>query len=1030
MRKITEFSVNYPVTVVMLVAAVLLLGLISFQRLGIDLFPDLNNPRLYIEIKAGERPPEEMETQYVEAIESQAIRQKKVIQVSSRVTLGTAQITVEYAWDMDMDEAFLDLQKTMTALSQNSDLEEMTISQHDPNADPVMLIAVTHREIMDPDDLRRTAENYIRNELIRIEGIADVELSGQLEKEVVIDVDSYRLQAHGLTPDDISAQIQNMNRSVSGGSIVDMGVRYVIKGVSQFESLDDIKKIIVAYMEQSEKTAGTSQLSWNRVPLYLEDIAEVRFDLKEPENIVRLNGARCLGLSIYKETQFNTVNAVGDLIEALQEIKKALPGYEFTIIHNQGEFIQEAIDEVKQSALYGILLAVAMLFIFLRRLGTTLIISFSIPVSIVATFNLMYFNGLSLNIMTLGGLALGAGMLVDNAIVVMENIFRHLESGASIREAAIEGTAQVGGAITASTATTLVVFLPIVYLHSTSGALFKDQAWTVAFSLLSSLVVALLVIPMLSSRFLAAGSGRKKQKSIRFRGYDSVLERALKNRWGVVLSAAALVGITILILPHIGSEFIPKADTGSICAEIKLKPGTNLLRTESSVQGIESLIRSLAGEQIQTLYSRVGPSQGLSADESSIFEDENTAEITVILKPDRANETEEVISLLSTRLAAIPDMEVQVSREETALQTLVGTETAPIIVEVKGEDLDQIESLTGQIKRKMTELNGVLNIRTSFEEGAPEVEVSVDRLQAGLYSIGVSSISSQLQDQLAGVEAGEWQTRGELMDITLRLPDVALHELEILRLRAGSQEVLLGELADLQIGQSPREIHRRNQTRIGRVTAQIESGVPFDHVVGEIEGVISTIDFPDKYSAQVTGEEEKRRQSFASLRFALLLSIILVYMVLASQFESLMLPFVILLTIPLAGVGAVWIFLVLGRTLNIMALIGIIMLGGIAVNNSIILLDTINQLRRSGVPRRKAILAASQQRIRPIVMTSLTTILALFPLTLGFGEGSALRSPMALAVIGGLFTSTAMTLVVIPCLYSLLDQGVEKLKRT
>ncbi len=1023
MRKLTQFSVDYPVTILMLVLAVLLLGYISFSRLGIDLFPDLNNPRIFVELKSGERPPEEIEKQFVDRIEALAIRQRKAVEVSSISRAGSAQITVEYAWDTDMDEAFLDLQKTLTSFAQNSDIDELEITQHDPNAAPVMLVGLSHSSIDDMDEIRKVAEDYIRNELIRLEGIADVELSGQEEKEVVIETDSYMLDAYELTPDIIAGQIQKYNRNVSGGSVVEMGLQYVIKGVGVFQSLEDIGDLVIAYKQPDDQLSDTQDSSTSeRVPVFLRDVATIEFRNKDPENIVRINGKRCIGLSIYKETKFNTIKAVNDLQETLRDIRKALPGYEFTIIQNQGDFIRRSIVEVEQTALIGIILAVIVLYVFLRRVGTTAIISVAIPISVVATFNLMYFNGLTLNIMTLGGLALGAGMLVDNAIVVMENIYRHLESGLSIKEASVQGTAQVGGAITASTVTTIVVFLPIVYLHGASGELFKDQAWTVAFSLLSSLAVAIMVIPMLSTRFLKKPAAQRQPRSVQFRWYAAFLSRILEKRVVVILCSGVLVASAMLLIPVVGSEFIPKTDSGEFSIELKLPEGTTLHRTERTVDNVENIVRAVVGSSLETLYSQIGPSTSLSGDEDAIFEGENTAVIKVILKQAHRLSSGKLIAILGGALADIPDLEVQFIQEQTALQATLGTDATPVVVEIMGEELDQIEALTEQVKQSMMGIDELFNIGTSFEEGTPEVEVVIDRLQAGLHNIGVESITNQIRDQLMGKDAGQWDRGGELKDVTLRLPEVDFRQFKDITLRSGDDRIRLDEIARIRTVHAPREIFRRNQTRIGKVTSHLQKGRPFDHVVRSIERELEQIDFPPSYKAQITGEEQRRRDSFRNLTFALLLSIVLVYMVLASQFESLVHPFTILLTIPLAGVGAILIFFLLGRSLNIMAYIGIIMLAGIAVNDSIILVDAINQLKREGLSRREAIIQAGQLRIRPIIMTSLTTILALFPLTLGFGEGAALRSPMALAVIGGLVTSTLLTLVVIPCVYSVLDQ--------
>jgi len=1023
MKRLTQFSVNYPITIMMLVLAVILLGYISFSKLGIDLFPDLNNPRIFVELKVGERPPEEIEQQFVESIESLAIRQKKVIQVASVTRVGSAQITVEYSWNADMDEAFLDLQKTLTTFSQNSEIDELIITQHDPNAAPVMLLGLSHPQIEDMDELRRIAENYLRNELIRLEGIAEVQLLGQEEKEVVIETNDYLMEAYNLTPSIIAARIRNYNRNASGGSIVEMGRKYIIKGVGEFQSIDEIGNVIVSYT-QPQTLAGTAQpgQSIERVPVYLKNVAKLAFKNKDPENIVRIDQQRCMGLAIYKETKFNTVKAVNDLLEALADLRNALPGYELTVIQNQGEFITTAIDEVKQTALIGIILAVIVLYIFLRRIGVTAIISVAIPISVIATFNLMFFKGLSLNIMTLGGLALGAGMLVDNAIVVMENIFRNLESGLSLKEASIQGTAQVGGAIIASTITTIIVFLPIVYLHGSAGELFKDQAWTVAFSLVASLFVAILVIPMLSTRLLKSSPDRLQHRSIKFNRYGSFLSNILDKKWLVISSGVLLVVISILLIPVVGSEFVPRTDLNEFSVELKLPEGTELRRTEQAVDNIEIITREILGNDLHTIYSKIGPATELTGDESSIFEDENTATIKVILNPDHKIPSQEFISRLSSALADIPELETQFVQEQTALQTTLGTESAPIVVEVTGEALEVLQNLTEQVKQQLLSMNELFNFETSFDEGRPEVDIVLDRVKAGIYNVSIDNISSQLQDHLMGREAGQWESDGELQDITIRLPDIGISQLEDLTINSGDQKIRLDELANIRISTAPREINRKNQARIGKVTAHLRSNRPFDHVVREIESKVDRIDFPPDYQYQVTGEEQKRKDAFQNLKFALILSIILVYMVLASKFESLVHPFTILLTIPLAAVGAILIFFILGKSLNIMAYIGIIMLAGIAVNDSIILVDAIIQLKREGLSRREAIIEAGQRRIRPIIMTSMTTILALLPLTFGFGEGAALRSPMALAVIGGLITSTLLTLIMIPCVYSVLDQ--------
>ena len=1029
MKKITQFSVNYPVTVSMIALAIILLGWISLRKLSVDLLPEMNAPRIFVEIKAGERPPEEIEKQYIENIESLSIRQKGVTQVSSICMVGSARITVEYAWGRDMDEAFLDLQKALTTFNQNSDIDEFTITQHDPNASPVMIIGMLHPEISDMDELRKVGENYIRNELIRLEGIADVSLTGTEEKEVLIETDQYRLGAFGLTAGQIVQQIQDMNRNVSGGSVVEMGKKYIIKGASLLENVHDLENLVISYKQinPGQNTQTANAIS-NKVPVFLKDVAKVSFVNKDPQNIVRINGVRCIGLSIFKETGFNTVKAVNDLNEAMGSIKKALPGYEFIIVQNQGKFIQDSINEVEQTALIGALMAVFVLFIFLRRIKVTAIISFAIPLSVIATFNLMYFNGLSLNIMTLGGLALGAGMLVDNAIVVVENIFRNLESGLSVKEAAIKGTAEVGGAIVASTLTTIVVFLPIVYLHGASGALFKDQAWTVAFSLLASLFVAILMIPMLFNFAYGKKSKQKNIKSVRIRWYGGLLSKILNFRYLVILFAIIILTVTVYVFPYVGNEYLPKSGTNEFSIGLQLKEGTQLQRTSETVRTIESMLDEVLGDKVEIVYSQIGPTSGTGS-EKNVFQNENTASIKVHLQNEGIGQSEEIISTIGELLGRIPDAEISITRDQTALQSTMGTDDAPLVVEVKGEDLQVLDEVTAEIKKRMQQIPYLLNVKTSIEKGAPEIDVVIDRYKAGIYGLTAESITSQLKDLLMGKNAGKYEKDGEMNDITVKLPELSLYEFNTIKLKSGDKEVPLYEVANIKNSVSPKQLHRRNQNRIGKVTADIRGSVAFDKVIDNLHETLGLIDYPQGYQIDIVGEEQKRQDAMSNLSFALLLSVILVYMVMASQFESLIHPFTILLTIPLAGVGAVWAFFILGLPLNIMAYIGIIMLAGIAVNDSIILVDAINQFKAAGKSLRESIISAGENRIRPIVMTSITTILALLPLTIGFGQSAALRSPMAIAVIAGLITSTLLTLVVIPCVYYVFDSFISKVKK-
>ena len=1018
MRNILRFALKNPVTISMIVFAILLLGKISYDRLSVDLLPDMNSPRLFVEFEAGERPPEEIEKMFVESMESMAIRQSDVVQVSSSIRAGSARLTVEYVQNKDMDEAFLDLQKAIAQFSQNPDIESINITQHDPNTAPVMLIAMSHNSITDMAELRKMADSYIRNELIRLEGIAEVALSGEEVPVLTIETDPYLLNAFGITMEEIASRIETNNQSISGGRVSELGLQYLVKSSSLFTSESDFENLIVSYKPTEAVASGAAlSSSAESAPLFLREVATVKFENARPDNITRINGERCIGLSVYKETNFNTVKAVDLITAQLAVIEQALPGYNFKVIGNQGTFIKQAIGEVINSAFFGMMLAVLVLFFFLRRVGTTLIVSVSIPISIIATFTMMYFNGLTLNVMTLSGLALGAGMLIDNAIVVIESIFRNREQGSERKDSIISGTTEVSGAVIASTLTTIVVFIPIVYMHGASGELFKDLAWTVTFSLLSSLFVALLVIPMLYDKLTGRKDSNTETKAVQFKGYSKQLRGLLNHRWWVIGASSAILLVSILLIPFIGTEFMPRMGGKDFTISVKLPEGTRLERTDAVVNNLEYLLHTISEDSLATIYTHIGK----GSSDNEIFEGEHTAMMKVILSKQSMVSPEQVIALLVDATNNIEGLELSFKQDENSLGEFLGDDEAPIVVEVKGEDLEEIAFLTEDVLSRMELVEGIYNVKSSMADGAPELNVYIDRTIAGINNISVSTVIQQIGQQLQGREVGKMDYRGDMRDIVIKLPEIGTSELGDLVITSGNQEFRLSEIASITRSQAPKEIFRRNQSRINKIVSNIHADWSLDKVAQEIRAAVTDIELSTNYSITVTGEEERRKESMESLLFALLLSVVLVYMVLASQYESLLHPFTILLTIPFGLVGAVMIFLITGTTLNIMGAMGIIMLAGIAINNSILLVGRINQLKVS-MDLTEAIVQAGQQRIRPIIMTSLTTILVLLPMTFSFGEGAAMRSSMAVAVIGGLVTSTLMSLVVIPCVYYVFEQ--------
>lgn len=1038
MKKIVSLAVSYPISILMMVLAIILLGTISFDRLGIELFPNLKNPTLFVELKVGIRPPSEVEKQFIENIESVAIRQNGAVEVSSISQTGYGRVTVRYDWGKDMDEAFLDLQKSLSSFSLDEEIDEFVISQFDPNATPIMILDIFNPNSNDFEALRKVAENNFRNELIRLPGIAEVRLSGEQEKEIVLETDPNLLASFGLTVDQLVAKIENYNRNVSGGFIEELGKKYVIKGIGIIEKPEDLEDLVVGYTTRKGATGTTTETTQQQtsgetsaseqVPVLLREVATMKIMDKEASSIVRVNQRRSLGMSIYKETKYNTVNAVNELTEVLEELKTSVPGYEFVVIQNQGRFIQGAIDEVKESGLYGALFAMIVLFLFLRRLGSTLIISIAIPISIIATFNLMYFNGLTLNVMTLGGLALGAGMLVDNAIVVVESIFRKREEGLSVLDAAIQGTSEVSGAITASTLTTIIVFLPIVYLQGPSGELFRDQAWTVAFSLISSLVVAILVIPMLFARIFRKDKSVQEEKPLKFTAYRSFLDKVLQFRIAFIVVSFVLVLGAYQLVGIIGSEYMPQAGTRAISVDLSLTNGTPLARTSSTVGQVEGQLFELFTGKLDKIYVHIGPEQSQSGIENENVYEENKANLKLIFREDVELEIAAVTNTLSQFFESIPGMEATFSNDESALNTVLGDEEMPLVVEVSGADFKALSPISDSIVLIMNRNGDVFEPVSNLEEGVPQIQVDVDKYRAGLLNLSIEDVIGQIKDQLEGKNAGTIERGGEMQDIQIKVPEISLASLENMRITSGEREFPLGEVADVSVKYASNAIYRKNQTRMVSIGARVNQEEPYDKIVNSIEDQFSSLSVPPQYKIDVAGQEIKRKESMENLTFSLILSILLVYMVLASQFESLLHPFTILLTIPLAGVGALLAFFLLGMPLNMMAFIGIIMLTGIAVNDSIILVDSINKNKQRGMALRDAILDAGQRRFRPIIMTSLTTILALLPLTFGFGESAALRAPMAIAVIGGLVTSTLLTLIVIPCFYESIENLMAWLK--
>ena len=1016
-----EFSIKYPVTVVMATLAVALLGWISLARLDVDLLPDLRSPVITVDLRFPGKTPREMEERYAQRLEGDIGTVRHVKRVHSVSRSGQAVVIAEFEWDADMDFALLDVQKKVARYAADPDITSLDVTQEDPQALPVMRLAVSGADWQDPDELLGSVETIIRPKLEGFSGVASVEIEGGAEKEIRVTLDSYLLQAFGVNSETVVSRIREANSDVSGGTLKDGQRSFLVKGLGRLTGLQDVNNLVVG--ERGGGTAnGQEDAPTHRVPVTVSDVGTVALRYKERETIVRLDGMECVGLSVYKEAGANTSSVANGVLQELGSLESGLSGIRFTVVENQARFVERAVNAVEEAAVFGALLAVGVLLAALRQWTATLVIGLAIPISVLATFTLMYFQGLTLNVMTLGGLALGAGMLVDNAIVVIENIYRHLERGEPAAEASIRGASEVGVAILASTLTTVSVFLPIVYLHGLAGELFKEQAWTVAFSLISSLAVAMTVVPMLTAR-LFRRYPRRSARGVGSATFRRFLGGSLNHKGRTLAVLVACLLAAVYMAGSIHTSFIPREDEGVLHVDLSLPEGTRLESTDRVARRVAAITQAVTGEEARHIYLRVGndPNRLTAVGEPT---GPNRAELTVVLaqRTDRRS-LSELTAALDTAIREVPDIKVNYRLQKAALEGLIGGDAAPVQVEVSGENLDLLRELTADLKRRMEALPTVYNVRTSFQDGQPEVDVVLRPDVTAAFGLTSQNLVRELERRLAGEEAGELSKDQRVRTIRVGFEDVELRELKHTRIDGPDGAMLtLGDLADLRVVQGPREILRDGQRRVGRVSAYLTDGMVLSQAATQIRQAVGQMAIPNGYRVTVTGEERERAASFGGLQFALLLSVVLVYMVMASLFESLLHPFTVMLTVPLAGIGVVFAFWSLGEAFGVMAFIGAIMLGGIAVNDAIILVDRINQLRRDTDDLRQAVIQGAQDRLRPILMTSATTILALLPMAVGVGEGARLRAPMAVAVIGGLVTSTLMTLVVIPVVYELIER--------
>ena len=1056
MRRLIEIATERRVTIVMFTIAIVLFGMVSLSRLKVNLLPDLSYPTLTVRTELTGAAPVDIENLLTKPIEESVGVIRNVRQVRSVSRSGQSDVTLEFLWGTDMDIAGVDVREKVDILELPLEASRPLLLRFDPSSEPIMRLGLLHKEGAgsagtDSSEanlkaLRRLAEDRIKNDLEAEEGTAAVKVSGGLEDEIQIQVDQQKLSQLGISVEQIAERIRAENVNLSGGRLEEGAQRFLVRTINEFKTVDEFASAIVA------NVAGR--------PVYLRDVATVTRGHKEREAITRVNGRESVELAVYKEGDANTVQVAKRIEQRLSRIRESLPeDLELIKIYDQSKFISAAIQQVTSAAFIGGLLAIMVLYGFLRDARATTIIAISIPVSVIGTFLLMYTNDVSLNIMSLGGIALAVGMLVDNAIVVLENIVRKREQGEGILEAARHGTAEVSTAVVASTLTTIAVFFPMVFISGIAGQLFRDQALTVTFALTFSLIVALTLIPMLAAlgtgaryeepgeasppgRFTRIVAYIVRMAGVAFAGvawlfrmilwapcrvlqgffaivartYEPLLLWSLSHRAIVVGSATAMFAATMMLIPRLGTELIPQLSQGEFEVDFRLSPGAPLAETDRVAQAVQAATRDI--DDVDLSYSVAGTGNRLDA--NPVDAGENTGILSLTLKAGAGRaEEQKSMDILRKELETLPGVQYDFSRP--ALMSFA----SPLQIEVSGFDLRALETANQALMRELAASDRFTDLKTTIELGNPEIQILFDQERAAALGLAVRDIANRVVANVRGELATRYTWRDKKIDVLVRSVDTRQASIDEIRKLivnpSSARPVTLEAVADIRVARGPAEIRRVAQERVAIITANLAYG-DLGAAAEEAEAIINRTVLPNGIAAMVSGQNEEMDDSFRSMQFALVLAVFLVYLVMASQFESLVHPFVILFTIPLALVGAVLALYLTGTTVNVVAFIGVIMLAGIVVNNAIVLVDMINQLQASGMEKMAAITEAGRARLRPILMTTLTTALGLLPMAIGLGEGAEVRTPMAITVIGGLLVSTVLTLIVIPVVYSLMDR--------
>lgn len=1103
-----EFATRRRVTIAMMTLTLVLFGLISLSSLKVELLPDLSYPTLTVRTDYEGAAPAEVETLISQPAEEALGIVKGLRKLKSISRTGQSDVVLEFAWGTDMQQAGLDVRDKMETLQLPLEAKAPVLLRFNPSTQPIMRLALSSRQDAGNEadairrlmELRRYADEDLKRKLEPVSGVAAVKVGGGLEDEIQVDIDQRKLAQLGLSLDNVIQRLQQENVNLSGGRLEEGSQRYLVRTVNQFATVEQMREMLLtttAGASSSSSTGTNPQLmtailgssdpnviaalrsdTSNGAPsVRLKDVADVRQGYKEREAVIRSAGHEAVELAIYKEGDANTVSTADALEKRLETIRKELPkDIEMTMVEDQSVFIRHAIKDVKIDAVIGGILSILIIFLFLRDGWSTFVISLSLPISIIATFFFMGQLGLSLNVMSLGGLALATGLVVDDSIVVLESIAKARERGMGILEAAIKGTREVFMAVVASTLTTIAVFLPLVFVEGIAGQLFRDQALTVSIAIAVSLVVSMTLIPMLSalkgrpplefpseavrepwrpeSRWKkpAAYAGRGVGALFRYgffslawlvvrifrgiaavvgpvmrkasdlamapygraeAGYLRILPAALKRPWPVLGGAALAFALTMAALPLLGVDLIPQLAQDRFDMTAKLPPGTPLARTDALVREVQ---RQHVGEEgVRLLYGVSGT--GTRLDASPTESGENIGKLSVVMSDTRREPA--LIESLRQTMKQWPEAQVDFARPE--LFALA----APLEIEIEGNNLESIRVAGNRLAAMLRQSPHYADVKSTVEQGFPEIQIVFDQDRAAALGLTTRQIADAVVNKVRGNVATRYSFRDRKIDVLVRVQESERASVDDIRRLivnpSGNKPVELISVADVIATTGPSEIHRADQRRVAIVSANLRD-IDLGKAITEVQSMVAKNPLGTDVGMRIGGQGEELGESIRSLLFAFGLAIFLVYLVMASQFESLLHPFVILFTIPLALVGAVAALLLSRSPVSVVVFIGLILLVGLVVKNAIILIDKVNQLREDGVAKRQALVEGARSRLRPIMMTTLCAVFGFLPLALAFGQGAEVRSPMAITVIGGLLVSTLLTLVVIPVVYDLLDR--------